>query len=677
MKKLFITCALALGSLFAQAETLTFDTTNWADQFTAVDKDFKATYNGFTFELIKNTSSTALVVPDATSLKVYAGAQLVVTAPAGASMTNIEFTVASSGKANSNSDLTLSTGWSISGTVSFSANSTFSAVSAGLGNMTLTASKQLRTKKIVITYTLGEAPAVAAPKISCADNTVTITAEEGASIFYTTDNSEPTNASTAYTAPFAIEQTTTVKAIAYKGTDASVVTTFTAQYEGVYPGFEAFIANNSSGTIAGPISVLYQSADKKYLYLQDSLGGFMLAYSAAGNQPELLPGQTLSFISGKYSPYNSLPEMVPSEFGEVTDGTAPSPETVTIGSFSVDDSNKYIRLTDVSISDVNGKNFTIADAAGQTVAGYNTVALSEIPEGEGFTLTGFVCRFKDNLQVTPVSITGGSAMQQVATPTFSVAEGPVAEGTTVEILCDTPDAVIYYTLDGNVPNANSTEYTQAITLTEDVTIQAIAIKEEMLPSAIASATYSVVSADASEAIFDFAKPQDFNPAITAPTASSSGVDIDGTSYTCSAVTLAIAISDATSKPRLWMTTKNETEFRFYKNDSFTISVASGYILSEITFAGGTMTFNGDSGKIEEKVWKAADQKTQTVTFTAPSDAKTQSISSIKVIFAKAPTAIAEVKEAAPASTAVYDLQGRRVVRPAHGLFIQNGRKIIR
>ena len=52
---------------------------------------------------------------------------------------------------------------------------------------------------------------------------VTITAEDGAAIYYTTDGTEPTTASTVYSAPFTISETTTVKAIAVKDDVVSIV----------------------------------------------------------------------------------------------------------------------------------------------------------------------------------------------------------------------------------------------------------------------------------------------------------------------------------------------------------------------------------------------------------------------------------------------------------------------
>ena len=57
--------------------------------------------------------------------------------------------------------------------------------------------------------------------------TVTMTADEGADIYYTTDWNIPTDASTKYTGPFTISETTTIKAIAVKDGVGSAVTTKT------------------------------------------------------------------------------------------------------------------------------------------------------------------------------------------------------------------------------------------------------------------------------------------------------------------------------------------------------------------------------------------------------------------------------------------------------------------
>ncbi|MBQ4083885.1 MAG: chitobiase/beta-hexosaminidase C-terminal domain-containing protein [Bacteroidaceae bacterium] len=58
---------------------------------------------------------------------------------------------------------------------------------------------------------------------------VSITAEDGATIYYTTDDTEPTEASTPYVAPFSHEGCKAIKAIAVKDGEKSEVVTFTAK----------------------------------------------------------------------------------------------------------------------------------------------------------------------------------------------------------------------------------------------------------------------------------------------------------------------------------------------------------------------------------------------------------------------------------------------------------------
>ena len=82
-------------------------------------------------------------------------------------------------------------------------------------------------------------------------------------------------------------------------------------------------------------------------------------------------------------------------------------------------------------------------------------------------------------------------METVASPEFSVESGAVNSGTEVTITCSTEGAKIYYTTDGNEPTASSTEYTAAIRITEAVTLKAIAVKDGMNDSAVASASYTI------------------------------------------------------------------------------------------------------------------------------------------------------------------------------------------
>ena len=86
-----------------------------------------------------------------------------------------------------------------------------------------------------------------------------------------------------------------------------------------------------------------------------------------------------------------------------------------------------------------------------------------------------------------------TAMGVVATPTFSPAEGTYYDYDNVHVTleCSSSGATIYYTTDGSTPTANSTTYSSPITITENTTIKAIAMKEGMTNSEMATATYVI------------------------------------------------------------------------------------------------------------------------------------------------------------------------------------------
>ena len=95
-------------------------------------------------------------------------------------------------------------------------------------------------------------------------------------------------------------------------------------------------------------------------------------------------------------------------------------------------------------------------------------------------------------QITKITVTLGTP-SAVATPSFSMEGGEYEGAQSIEILCETAGASIYYTLDGTEPTAQSTPYTQAITLSEyaPTTIKAIAVKNGE-SSAVAVATYTIL-----------------------------------------------------------------------------------------------------------------------------------------------------------------------------------------
>lgn len=90
---------------------------------------------------------------------------------------------------------------------------------------------------------------------------------------------------------------------------------------------------------------------------------------------------------------------------------------------------------------------------------------------------------------------GGGSAPSVAKPVLSVESGWVDSGASLEITCSTEGATIHYTTDGSTPTKDSTSYSGAISITEDVTVKAIAIADGMKNSAVATGTYQVRTVD--------------------------------------------------------------------------------------------------------------------------------------------------------------------------------------
>ena len=83
-------------------------------------------------------------------------------------------------------------------------------------------------------------------------------------------------------------------------------------------------------------------------------------------------------------------------------------------------------------------------------------------------------------------------VETVATPTFSPAAGEVEAGTAVTISCATSGATIHYMTDGSTPTASSATGT-SVTVNAAMTIKAIAVKDGMNDSEVASAAYTIKS----------------------------------------------------------------------------------------------------------------------------------------------------------------------------------------
>ena len=137
----------------------------------------------------------------------------------------------------------------------------------------------------------------------------------------------------------------------------------------------------------------------------------------------------------------------------------------------------------LTYSDGTGADVAFADFAANeiTVSPANETVLNTTHTKATVSKGGFTA----DVQLTV------NAMAQVETPVFSPAGGNYTEAQMVEISTATEDAVIYYTTDGSEPTAESTKYTGAIAVDQSMTIKAVAVKDGMKDSEIASASYLI------------------------------------------------------------------------------------------------------------------------------------------------------------------------------------------
>ena len=88
-----------------------------------------------------------------------------------------------------------------------------------------------------------------------------------------------------------------------------------------------------------------------------------------------------------------------------------------------------------------------------------------------------------------ITITG--PVNRAEMPRFTLNGGTYHRTKTTEIVCDNPDAVIYYTTDGTDPTTASTRYTGPVTIDRSMTLKAIAVEEGKENSRVRTVEYVI------------------------------------------------------------------------------------------------------------------------------------------------------------------------------------------
>ena len=406
-----------------------------------------------------------------------------------------------------------------------STTTTVNAIAAGTG--------LLQSPVATATYTL--TTQTAKPSFSpppgfyeTAQSVTISTTTPNATIYYTTDGSTPTTASTKYLGPVAVSTSETLSALATaSGLSNSPVAS------GVYTIDTGVSSINFSSGFAGGGMDLNGSAKLNGSALELTDGGGGEAASAwyqvlaniqtfstdftfqttPGTNPTadgftfaIQGGHPVAIgLSGVGLGYQGIPSSVavkfdlysnsgegPDSTGLYLNGAVPTLPAQDMSSSGVDLHSGHPFHAHL---DYDGTILTLTLTDTVTNATFTTSWTVDIPTTVGGNLAnvGFTGGTGGSTAVQSIQTwTFSSGVSQAAaTPQFSPAGGTYTTAQTVTISDATSGATIYYTTNGTTPTTNSTQYTAPITVSSSQTLRAIAVANGFTQSAVGSASYTI------------------------------------------------------------------------------------------------------------------------------------------------------------------------------------------
>ena len=266
----------------------------------------------------------------------------------------------------------------------------------------------------------GGDPVAATPQISPAGGLKTdpiyvtmSTDTDGATIYYTTDGNEPTEASTEYLGQFLVSETTTIKAKAF-ATVYIPSTTATVSYQ--FPvevnSIAELRAKPTGDTYAyklGTEAILtYQNANRGTKYIQDNTAAIVIDdYNGIITTTyQLYDG--ITGVTGYLNPYNELLQFVPlaNAPAATSHSNVVTPEVRTLASLTTDDQAKLIKVMNITL-DATGDfletaqniNIVDSDRIMRTFADTD-YANTEIPQTP-VNVIALVGQFHQTMQISP------------------------------------------------------------------------------------------------------------------------------------------------------------------------------------------------------------------------------------------------------------------------------------
>ena len=373
-----------------------------------------------------------------------------------------------------------------------------------------------------------------------------------ATIYYTLDGSDPTTTSAVYTESIEVSETTTIKAFAVKDgmLDSEIATgLFTIEIptltfnklathtdvtnNGIYmivdvAGGYALTSANGTGSAPTAVAVAIENdaitgniADELQWNFRAVDGGYKInpindttkfLYSTSSNNGVRVGTNTnnvweLNITDG--ANYHGFKNVATSRY---------------IGVYNNQDWRTYTSIHD-NIKNTQMEIFVLGEAPVHTYYNVNvagsiangsvsvdhttaeagtTITVTATPDA-GYELTTLTYlyaanSYNINMETMQFTMPAGDVtvnatfteLAHVANPTFMPAAGSFISVQQVSIACATEGATIYYTTDGTEPTTESTEFTEAFTVSSTTTVKALAVKEGFNNSDVVSAEYVII-----------------------------------------------------------------------------------------------------------------------------------------------------------------------------------------
>jgi kumamolisin len=356
------------------------------------------------------------------------------------------------------------------GPIAISTTTTINAIAAGNGYGS--------SPVVSATYTITVAsPAFSpAPSTYSAPLSVTLTdSTPGVTIYYTTNGSTPTTASTPYTGPIAVSSTTTINAIAVGGIGMSAVTGGTYVFAAATPAISPPTGNYSTPQL---------------VTLSDATGGVTIYYTTNGSTPTTAS----TTYTGPFTVSS------PATVNAMAVGGSYAPSTVATATYTFKAAAPTFPLA-YWVTYSSPQAITVADATPGVTIYYTTDGST--PTTASTPYTGPIT-LSTTTTINAMAAGGGNTASTVASATYTFKAAaptfPLAYWVTysspqaIALMDTTPGVTIYYTTNGSTPTAASTPYTGPFTLSSTTTINAIAVGGGYGASTVATATYTFKAA---------------------------------------------------------------------------------------------------------------------------------------------------------------------------------------